>query len=82
MGEGVVAEHVAVPQLAQQHAAVGAGDLPADHEERRARTRRSSMLRNADVSGAGPSSKPIATSRRAGPWKYAPRPLLRQPMRR
>ena len=28
-----------------------------------------SIFTNAAVSGAGPSSKPIATSRRAGPWK-------------
>ena len=37
MREGVVAEHVAFAQLVQHRCAVGGGDLPADHEERRLR---------------------------------------------
>ena len=43
---------------------------------------RSSIRTKAGVSLAGPSSKPIATSRRGGPLRYATVPRLRQPTRR
>jgi hypothetical protein len=43
---------------------------------------RSSIDTNAAVSLHGPSSKPIATSRRCGPCVYAPAPRLRHPTTR